>query len=184
MSEITQLLNQWSEGDPGALDELMPLVYGVMRKLADHYMRLERRNHTLQPTALVHEAYLRLSGHTSGFSSRTHFYGAAAQAMRRILVDHAREHRAGKRGGAMDAVTLNENIDGALGAAPMDLLALDEALDRLACLSRTRAKVVELRYFGGLSVEETAEYLHVSPATVKRHWSFARAWLYRTLKAS
>jgi RNA polymerase sigma factor (TIGR02999 family) len=180
-ADITGLLNRWSEGDRRALDELMPLVYHALCDLADHYMRLERGDHTLQPTALVHEAYLRLSRHQSGFVSRVHFYGAAAQVMRRILVDHARERRAAKRGGASDTLVLDEQIDRAASSAPLDVLALDEALSRLAEIAPARARVVELRFFGGLSVEETAAFLDLSPATVKRHWSFARAWLYRAL---
>jgi len=182
-TEITRLLARWSNGDQSALETLMPLVYDVLRSLADHYMRLERSDHTLQPTALVHEAYLRLSGHESGFVSRVHFYGAAAQTMRRILVDHARVHLAQKRGGALEAVVLDENVDAATGGVRVDILALDQALDRLAQIAPAKARVVELRFFGGLSVEETATLLGVSPASVKRHWSFARAWLYRALNA-
>jgi RNA polymerase sigma factor (TIGR02999 family) len=180
-SDITRLLNRWTDGDSAAFQDLIPLVYDALRTLADHYMRHERPDHTLQPTALVHEAYLRLNRHGSGFNSRVHFYGAAAQVMRRILVDHAREHRAGKRGGAADHVTLDEQMAAAVGGVPIDVLALDEALDRLGRISPVKVQVVELRYFGGLSIDETATFLGISPATVKRHWSFARAWLYRAL---
>ena len=181
-SDITRLLNRWTDGDPTAFEDLLPLVYDILRKLADHYMRRERPNHTLQPTALVHEAYLRLSGDESGFNSRVHFYGAAAQVMRRILVDHARERRAGKRGGAFEVLALQEQVDGAIGGVSFDILALDEALDRLGRIAPVKVQVVELRYFGGLSIDETAAFLGISSATVKRHWSFARAWLYRALK--
>lgn len=181
-ADITRLLNRWTDGDAAALQDLMPLVYEALRELADHYMQRERPNHTLQPTALVNEAYLRLSGHGSGFKSRVHFYGAAAQVMRRILVDHARERRARKRGGALDQFAFTEALDGAIGEVPIDVLALDEALDRLGRMAPVKVQVVELRYFGGLSIDETATFLGLSPATVKRHWSFARAWLYRALK--
>ena len=181
--DITRLLARWSDGDPNALAELMPLVYSELRRLADSQMRDERSGHTLQPTALVHEAYLRLAGHRAGFQNRVHFYGAAAQAMRRILVDHARSRGALKRGHG----DLVANLDQAANLGielRLDLVALDEALDRLTAVAPRPAKVVELRYFGGLSVDETAEFLNVAPATVKRHWSFARAWLYRALNAA
>jgi RNA polymerase sigma-70 factor, ECF subfamily len=161
----------------------MPLVYRQLRELAAHYLRHERGNHTLQPTALVHEAYLRLAGtRRMPFRNRTHFYGAAARVMRRILVDHARERRALKRGGPEpDRVP----FDDALAVAAderFDLIALDEALSALERIAPDRARVVELRYFGGLSIDETAQFLDVSPATVKRFWEFARAWLYQRLE--
>jgi RNA polymerase sigma factor (TIGR02999 family) len=180
MSDITRLLKRWTDGDENAFGELMPIVYAELRKLARHHMRQERSNHTLQPTALVHEAFLRLNAHESGFADRVHFYAAAAHAMRRVLVDHAREQQALKRGGAMRPVTLDDDAVGAVDLR-FDLLALHDALDRLAQIAPEKATVVELRYFGGMSVEETAEYLGISPATVKRHWSFARAWLFRAL---
>jgi RNA polymerase sigma factor (TIGR02999 family) len=180
VTEVTRLLKQWRDGDPDALDELTPLVYAELRKLADSQMRRERSGHTLQPTALVHEAYLRLLGHRAGFANRLHFYGAAAHAMRRVLVDYARSRGARKRGVA-DVVVDLDTIAGAAVNLQDDLVALDQALDRLADIAPRAAKVLELRYFGGLSVEETATFLDVAPATVKRHWSFARAWLYRRL---
>ena len=181
MSDVTELLARWNAGDAGAFEALMPLVYDELRRLAGHYMRLERPDHTLQPTALVHEAYLRLAGtRDAGFQNRVHFYGAAAQAMRRILVDHARQRRALKRDQA-DAWTNFEEASEKGVDLRLDLVALDEALERLTTVAARPAKVVELRYFGGLSIGETAVFLNVAPATVKRHWTFARAWLYRAL---
>lgn len=181
MPDVTELLARWNAGDAGALEALMPLVYGELRRLAGHYMRRERPDHTLQPTALVHEAYLRLAGvRDAGFQNRVHFYGAAARAMRRILVDHARRQRALKR----DQPPTRVDLDHASGKGVdlrLDLIALDEALERLAAIAARPAKVVELRYFGGLSISQTAAFLDIAPATVKRHWSFARAWLYRAL---
>jgi RNA polymerase sigma-70 factor (ECF subfamily) len=182
MTDVTRLLERWREGDGDAFAELLPLVYAELRKLADAQMNRERAGHTLQPTALVHEAYMRLAGHRAGFESRVHFYGAAAQAMRRILVDHARKSSARKRGDPAKRVDLDVASDVGI-AVDFDLVALDEALERLDAIAPRPAKVVELRYFGGLSVEEAAAFLEVSPATVKRHWSFARAWLFRTMQA-
>ncbi len=179
--DITLLLNRWSEGDEGAFGELMPIVYAELRKLARHYMRQERGNHTLQPTALVHEAFLRLNTHESGFRNRLHFYAAAAHAMRRVLVDHAREQRALKRGGESEPVPLDDDMAGVVDLRT-DLVALHDALNALERIAPDKARVVELRYFGGMSVEETAEHLDISPATVKRYWSFARAWLRRELQ--
>jgi RNA polymerase sigma factor (TIGR02999 family) len=185
MGDITRLLARWAEGDGEAFETLMPIVYQELRKLADHYLRQERPDHTLQPTALVHEAYLRLAGiRDMELRNRAHFYGAAAQIMRRVLVDHSRQRRALKRGGPAPAVV---PFDEALGAAidgGADLVALDEALGALEAIAPERARVVELRYFGGLSVDETADYLGVAPATVKRHWAFARAWLFKRLSDS
>jgi RNA polymerase sigma factor (TIGR02999 family) len=181
--DITRLLVRWSDGDPQALAELMPLVYAELRRLAVAQMRRERPDHTLQPTALVHEAYLRLAGHRAGFRSRVHFYGAAAQAMRRILVDHARSRSARKRGQRDPLVDLDKVV-GVGMERHVDLVALDGALERLATVAKRAAKVVELRFFGGLSVGETAAFLDISPATVKREWSFARAWLFRALSTS
>ncbi|HEY7188816.1 MAG TPA: sigma-70 family RNA polymerase sigma factor [Vicinamibacterales bacterium] len=179
--DITRLLARWSDGDAAALAELMPLVYAELRKLADAQMRRERAGHTLQPTALVNEAYLRLAGHRAGFENRVHFYGAAAQAMRRILVDHARKSRAAKRGSRDEHVDLDRAAEVGIDVH-MDLVALDDALARLEAVAPKPAKVVELRYFGGLSIDETAALLDVAPATVKRHWSFARAWLFRAMR--
>jgi RNA polymerase sigma factor (TIGR02999 family) len=182
VADITRLLDRWSEGDESAFKELIPLVYGELRRLAEHYLRGERTGHTLQPTALVHEAYLRLSGLSEmRLNNRTHFYGAAAQAMRRILVDHARRRQAEKRGSGVDAVPLDEtSLDGPIDLR-QDLVALEDALNALTALAPRQARVVELRYFGGLSVAETAAFLGVAPATVKRDWNFARAWLFRAL---
>jgi RNA polymerase sigma-70 factor (ECF subfamily) len=180
MGDVTGLLARWHRGDADALEQLMPLVYAELRQLADHYMLGERRNHTLQPTALVHEAFLRLAGDSEPkFNNRVHFYGAAAQAMRRILVDHARRRGAARRGS--DPTMLNlDSIQAGIDLR-FDLVAVNDALDRLAQIAPRPAKVVELRYFGGMSIEEVAAFLEIAPATVKRHWAVARAWLYRAL---
>jgi RNA polymerase sigma factor (TIGR02999 family) len=176
-NEITQLLLDWSHGDKAALDQLMPLVYDELRSLANSYLRRERPDHTLQPTALVHEAYLRLIDQQSvQWQNRTHFFGIAAQMMRRILVDHARYHAREKRLSVSQRVSLDEAIMAAQ-QPDIDVLALDSALDQLADFDPQQARVVELRFFGGLTVEETAEVLGLSPATVKRDWSMAKAWL-------
>jgi RNA polymerase sigma factor (TIGR02999 family) len=181
MSEITDLLDRWGRGDAEAFKVLLPRVYEELRHLAARHLRAERQGHTLQPTALVHEAYLRLSGlREMRLHNRAHFYGAAANVMRRVLVDHARRHAAQKRGGAQVALALDDV------AAPevhvdLQLVALDEALAALAEIAPEKARVVELRYFGGLSVEETGEYLGLSAPTVKRYWAFARAWLFSRL---
>ena len=182
---ITQLLQQMN-ADPGpqhaVLERLMPLVYRELRRQAAGYLRKERAGHTLQPTALVHEAYLRLHDQRDvHWQNRAHFFGVAAQAMRRILVDHARGRLRAKRGGADRRVTLTES---ALVAAErsVDVIDLDAALERLSVLDPRQGRVVELRYFGGLSVEETAEVLEISPATVKREWTMAKAWLHSELK--
>lgn len=182
MGDITRLLERWAGGDAEAFEALMPVVYEELRRLAEHYLRQERPGHTLQPTALVHEAYLRLSGRRElKLRNRTHFYGAAAQVMRRVLVDHARRRRSLKRGGpARDTVAFDEAIDTPVNAS-FDLVALDQALHALERIAPERVRVVELRFFGGLSVNESAEYLGIAPATVKRHWAFARAWLFRRL---
>jgi RNA polymerase sigma factor (TIGR02999 family) len=182
MADITRLLARWAEGDGAAFEALMPIVYEELRRLAGHYLRDERAGHTLQPTALVHEAYLRLADiREVRLGSRAHFYGAAARVMRRVLVDHARKRGRIKRGGpSREMVAFDEAIDTPIDPR-LDLLALDEALAALERIAPERARVVELRYFGGLSVEDTAEFLGISPATVKRHWSFARAWLFRYL---
>jgi RNA polymerase sigma factor (TIGR02999 family) len=180
VTKVTELLARMNRGDRDALAELMPLVYGELRRLAEHYMRSEQTGHTLQPTALVHEAYLRLAGTTHGqYNNRAHFYGAAAQAMRRILVDHARRGQAHKRGQNPIVVSL-ASTDVGVEVRP-ELVDLDGALTKLEAEAPRPARVVELRYFGGLSIDETAEVLAISPATVKRHWLFARAWLHREL---
>lgn len=181
MNHVSELLARWSGGDREALAELMPLVYGELRDLAEHYMSGEQPGHTLQPTALVHEAYMRLAATSAGhFNNRVHFYGAAAQAMRRILVDAARKRQARKRGQSpvlIDLDTVSVGVD-----LRDDLVALDDALERLSVVAPLPARVVELRYFGGLSVADIAASLDVSPATVGRYWMFARAWLHRSLK--
>lgn len=176
-AEVTELLQQWSNGQEQALERLLPQIHGELRKLAASYLRKERPDHTLQPTALVNEAFLKLVDQRSAkWQNRAHFFGIAAQAMRRILVDHARAHAAGKRGGAMRRVPL-DGADLAGPATDVDLLALDEALTRLARLDPQQSRVVELRFFGGLTLEETAEVMHSSPATVGREWRMAKAWL-------
>jgi RNA polymerase sigma-70 factor, ECF subfamily len=179
--DITVLLGRWHNGDRAAFEELLPMVYAELRDVAGAYMRRERADHTLQPTALVHEAYLKLAGvREADFNNRVHFFGAAAQAMRRILVDHARRQKAAKRDAEGQTVTLAESTAAGIDLRS-DLVALDEALGKLAEVALEPARVVELRYFGGMTVEETAEFLRVSPSTVKRHWIFARAWLQRAL---
>jgi RNA polymerase sigma factor (TIGR02999 family) len=179
--QITELLQSWSQGDPGAMEKLVPLVYGELHRLAQRYMSDERPEHTLQTTALVNEAYLRLvdSSHAS-WEGRTHFFGVCAKVMRRILVDWARSRQALKRGGDVRALDLDE----ALGAAQQpgtDLVAIDDALKALAEVDPRKGQVVEMRFFGGLSVKETAEVLKVSPETVQRDWKFAKSWLRREL---
>jgi RNA polymerase sigma factor (TIGR02999 family) len=179
---VTQLLQEWRGGDREALDRLVPLVYEELRLQAARYLRRERPGHTLQTSALINEAYLRLvDAQDVPWQSRAHFFAVAANLMRRILVDHARRKRAGKRGGADVRLPLDEAM-GVAGGQQVDLIALDEALEMLAALDPQQARVVELRFFTGLSVEETAEALGVSPRTVKRDWGMARAWLYGELK--
>jgi RNA polymerase sigma-70 factor, ECF subfamily len=186
--QVTVLLRQLSEGRAQAGDELLPLLYEELRELARRYMRRERSDHTLQPTALVHEAYLRLVDQRDvAWRSRAHFLGIAAQAMRRVLVDHARRHRAGKRGGGhritlVDALESEGSHAGAPAASVVDLVAMDQALERLGELDPRALRVVELRYFAGLDVAEAAEVLNLSPATVKRDWRDARTWLRRELE--
>ncbi|MBS1787541.1 MAG: sigma-70 family RNA polymerase sigma factor [Acidobacteria bacterium] len=178
---LTQLLRAWSEGDQAALDELMPLIYQELKRIAAHYLRRERLAHTLQTTALVNEAYLKLAAcDETEWNGRAHFFGAAAQAMRRILVDHARKRNNLKHGGEVLKVSLaaatEQSDEGAL-----DLVALDDALQDLAKFDPRKSRVVELRYFGGLSVAEAAFVLGVSEITVMRDWNNARAWLLRAL---
>lgn len=178
---ITELLIEWRDGDETALDRLVPLVYEELRRLARYYMRRERPDHTLQTGALVNEAYLRLVDHKGmRWQNRAHFYAVASQAMRRVLVDHARSRRYAKRGGGSQLIELDE-------AAVMfqkqaaDLVALDDALKDLSAIDPRKSRIVEMRYFGGMSVEETAEVLEVSPVTVMRDWSAAKAWLLRAV---
>jgi RNA polymerase sigma factor (TIGR02999 family) len=175
------LLLAWSAGDRDALEDLVPVVYGELHRIAARYLRHERADHTLQPTALVHEAYVKLiDQRRARWQNRAQFFGVAAQLMRRILVDHARAHVAAKRGSGVPPVTL---IDAA-GASPargIDVIALDEALRRLTHLYPEQGRLVELRFFGGLTIEETGEAMGLSPATVKRQWAVARAWLLNDL---
>jgi RNA polymerase sigma-70 factor (ECF subfamily) len=176
-AKITQLLIEWNNGHSGALEDLLPLVYGELRRLAARRLRRERPDHTLQPTALVHEAYIRLVDQRRvRWQNRAHFYGVAAQVMRRILVDRARKRGADKRGAGWQRVTLvGDKTPNA--SRDVDVLALDDALQRLAALDPQQERIVELRYFGGLTLDETAEVIGISTATVKREWAIARAWL-------
>ena len=178
--DVTQLLDAWQRGDDSAFERLLPLVYGELRRVARARLRAERPGHTLQPTALVHEAYLRLIRGRTTPRNREHLFAMAARLMRQILVDHARRKGAEKRGGAASAVTLDTGI-----AAPetsiVDILALDEALDDLAALDSRLCQVVELKFFAGLNIDETARALAVSPATVERDWTVSKAWLHQRL---
>jgi len=180
-ADITRLLADWSHGDQSALDKLLPLVYGELRRLARGYMRAERPDHTLQTTALVHEAYLRLVRQQDARpETRVHFFAAAAQVMRHILVDHARTRLRAKRGGDVPVVPLEEAA--ALSAARAEeLLAVNDALTSLTTLDARKGRVFELRYFGGMSVDEAAQALQISPRTVAREWNMAKAWLGREL---
>jgi len=176
-AKVTQLLIEWNNGRNGALEDLLPLVYGELQRLAALRLRRERPDHTLQPTALVHEAYIRLIDQRRvRWQNRAHFYSAAAHIMRRILIDRARARKADKRGGGWERVTL---VDAKTpnGSREVDVLSLDDALVRLAALDPQQERIVELRYFGGLTLEETAEVIGLSTASVKREWAIARAWL-------
>jgi RNA polymerase sigma factor (TIGR02999 family) len=185
---VTQLLLKWGNGDLQALDDLMPLVYAELRRLARNYLRKERPGHTLQPTALVNEAYLKLVDQRNArWQNRAQFYGVAAQLMRRILVDHARQHHAAKRGGSGRqrlSITSAGQLAGKRLATdpPLDLLELHEALEELAKMDPQQARIVELKFFGGLSIDETAEVMGIGHATVERDWKMARAWLRRKLE--
>lgn len=179
---VTQLLAHWSQGDEKARDALIPLVYDELRRLAASYLRRERRDHTLQATALVNEAYLRLAADEDlHWENRNHFFGVAAEVMRRVLVDHARKHQAVKRGGELNRVPLTEAL-AMSQQRPSQLLALDESLARLSALDPQQGRIVELRVFGGLTVEEVGSLLGISEATVKRDWSVAKAWLMREIE--
>jgi len=179
---ITQLLLQWSEGDRSALDKLLPLVYDELRRLARSYLRRQQHQLSLQPTILVHEAYLRLVNQDQvSWQSRAQFFGLAAKIIRDLLVDHARHVQAAKRGGGAYSISLSQ-ADQIGHQTDLDLVALDEALNELALLKPRHSQIVEMRFFAGLTIEETAEALSVSHATVERDWSFARAWLHRKLK--
>ena len=179
--DVTALLGDWTRGERGALDQLLPLVYAELRRVAARQLRSERNDHTLQPTALVHEAYIRLVGQRQvDWQNRAHFFGVAAQVMRRILVDHARRRGASKRGDAVQCVSIDEAIDVA-ASNEIPILELDQALDRLEKMDAGLAKIVELRAFGGLTIDEAAHVLSVSPSTAKRDWRTAKAWLTREL---
>ncbi len=183
-TQVTQLLGRWRSGDREALDALVPLVYDELKRIAQRYLRNERHGHTLQSTALVHEAYVRLTNQQlPQWQNRAHFFAVAAQLMRQILVDHARAHRADKRGGGACKLTMEEAEQSPL-KVDVDVIALDDALKTLSELDSQQGKVVDLKFFGGLSIEETAEVLGVSPSTVKRDWITARAWLHRELDRS
>jgi RNA polymerase sigma-70 factor (ECF subfamily) len=179
---VTELLADWSNGDQEALNKLIPLVYDELHKLASRYLRRERSDHTLQTTALVHEAYLKLVDQKDAdWQNRVQFFAVASQLIRRILVDYARRHRASKRGGSYYKVTLDEGLVSS-GERNADLFALDEALDRLAAFDPQQSRVVELLIFAGLTVEEAAQALNISPRTVRREWSMAKAWLHKEIK--
>lgn len=178
---LTRLLVEWQQGNRGALDALTPVVYQELRRLAGSYLRRERPDHTLQPTALINEAYLRLvDQNTPQFRSRSHFFGVASQLMRQILVDHARAHRAAKRGGDGKKISLDDAPVFTVGRSE-ELLALDEALSRLAAFDQRKARVIEMRFFGGLSIEQVAQALDISVATVGRELRMAQAWLFRAM---
>ena len=181
---VTQLLVRWRDGDREALDTLMPLVYAELRRLAQHYLSRERTDHTLQSTALVHEAYLRLAGQNPPhWENRAHFFGIAAHIMRQILVEYARAKNTAKRGGGTCKITLDDALE-IQQKTDVDVIALDAALDRLSELDPQQSRIVEMRFFAGLTIEDTAEVIGVSPATVKRDWTSARAWLHREIARS
>jgi len=181
--QVTQLLRSWSEGNQAALEKLTPLVYGELHRLAKGYMRGEREGHTLQTTALINEAFVRLIDWKSvSWQNRAHFFGISAGLMRRILVDFARSHRSSKRGGEASRVTLDEAL--IAGGPNTDVVAVDEALKSLEALDARKGQVVELRFFGGLSTQETAEVMKISTRTVEREWSLAQAWLLRELSSA
>lgn len=179
--EVTQLLKAMKSGDPSAMERLLPLVYSELHRLAASYMRRERQDHTLQPTALINEAYLRLTRGHLDWQNREHFIGVAANTMRRVLVDHARVHKAKRRGGELRRVELEEGL-AISEERTEEILALDEALNRLTETNPRQARVVELRYFGGLSVEQIAAVLEIAPRSVKREWALARIWLFNELR--
>ena len=179
--EVTLLLKAMQSGDPTATEKLLPLVYEELHRLAKSYMRRERGDHTLQPTALINETYLRLIGDTTNFQNRAHFIGFAAQVMRHVLVDHARAHNAAMRGGNLRRVELEEGVAISKERSG-EILVLDEALNELEKVSPRQAKVVELRYFAGLSVEEIASMLEIGPRSVEREWASARVWLFERMR--
>lgn len=180
-TEVSRLLDAWANHDPGARDQLLPLVYAELRRLAHHYMKGERAGHTLQPTALVNEMYLRLAGiDRMQWRNRAHFIATAATLMRRVLVDYARQNARDKRGGGVSVTSFDER-DVAIPGRSVDVVELDDALTTLAELDPRQSQVVELRFFGGLTIEDTAEALDISPGTVKREWAMAKAWLHGQL---
>jgi RNA polymerase sigma-70 factor (ECF subfamily) len=179
--EVTEILQQWREGDRGAAERLFPLVYDELRRQARRHLRRERSDHTLQPTALVHEAYLRMVDQTSpAIDNRSHFFGFASRVMRQILVDHSREHNAEKRGGAAQRFSLAD-IDSLPQQSASDMIELDEAMQKLEAIDDRKCRVVDMRFFGGLKETEIAEVLGVTEKTVRRDWQFAKLWLYREL---
>lgn len=178
-SEITQMLIELTDGNQEVVNQILPHIYDELRRLAGSYLRRERSNHTLQPTALVHEAYMKLIDQKRvKWQNRAHFFGIAAQVMRRILLDHARKHQADKRGGEAEKLPIEEEILIVSHDKSSELIALDDALQSLASMDEQKARIVELRYFGGLSIEETAEVMGVSVPTINRQWRMAKAWLY------
>lgn len=179
LKPVTQLLHEWRAGNQEALNQLMPLVYDELRRLAGHYMKSERASHTLQPTALVNEAYLKLVDMEVSWQDRTHFFAVATRLLRRILVDHAKRHRRDKRGGGQAKVTLDENFGASRPDA--DILALDEAIDRLSEFDERKVRIIELHFFGGLTYDEMAEALGIAQATVHRELRLAKAWLHHEL---
>ncbi len=184
-SEITQMLIELTGGNKDVVNQILPHIYDELRRLAGSYLRRERSDHTLQPTALVHEAYMKLIDQKKvRWQNRAHFFGIAAQVMRRILMDHARKHSAGKRGGEAEKLPLEEEILIVSTDRSADLIALDDALQGLAELDPQKAKLVELRYFGGLSIEETAEVMGVSVPTINRQWRLAKAWLHSQVSST
>jgi len=182
--DVTELLENWSNGDPEALQRLMPLVYEELRRIALNYLRHERPDHTLQCTALVHEAYMRMVNQKEvNWQNRSHFFGVAAQSIRHILVDYARTYQTVKRGSGAHKVSLDAAM-GVTAAQNIDLIALDDALNQLGAVDPQQSRIVELRFFGGLSIKETAAVLKISPATVKREWVIAKAWLFQNLSGA
>lgn len=178
---ISLILKDWSSGNQAAVDQLMPAIYDELKKIAAQYLRKERSDHTLQPTELAHEAYLKLIDISNvNWQDRAHFFAVSAQVIRHILVDHARAKATDKRGGAAERIVLDEAISFS-NEQDTDLLALDEALKELATFDEQQSKIVELRFFGGLTIEETASVLRLSPATIKREWTLAKAWLHKNL---
>lgn len=178
---VTEWLHAWSQGDQTALEQLIPMVQAELHRLAQHYLQRERQGHTLQPSALVNEAFIRLLDQQASWQNRAHFFGIAAQLMRRVLVEHARNKNCAKRGGEWERVSL-AGVGDAVSGEDADILALDDALHSLATFDPRQSQIVELRYFGGLTIEETAEVLSISTATVEREWKLARAWLRRELE--